>query len=121
LLVDDSPFFRNLLQPILQVAGYDVTTADTAAQALTLCENGREFDVIVSDIEMPGMSGFDFAETLRRSEKFRETPILALSSHTHPADIDRARRVGFTDFIPKLDREGLLASLSELGGRSAAE
>jgi hypothetical protein len=44
-----------------------------------------------------------------------------LSSHTHPADIDRARRVGFTDFIPKLDREGLLASLSELGGRSAAE
>ncbi|MBN9498184.1 MAG: hybrid sensor histidine kinase/response regulator [Alphaproteobacteria bacterium] len=121
LLVDDSPFFRNLLQPILQVAGYDVTTADTAAQALTLCESGREFDVIVSDIEMPGMSGFDFAETLRRSEKFRETPILALSSHTHPADIDRARRVGFTDFIPKLDREGLLASLSELGGRSAAE
>lgn len=121
LLVDDSPFFRNLLQPILQVAGYEVTTADTAAQALTLCEGGREFDVIVSDIEMPGMSGFDFAETLRRSEKFRETPILALSSHTHPADIDRARRVGFTDFIPKLDREGLLASLSELGGRSAAE
>jgi two-component system, chemotaxis family, sensor kinase CheA len=121
LLVDDSPFFRNLLQPILQVAGYDVTTAETAAQALTICESGREFDVIVSDIEMPGMSGFDFAETLRRSDKFRETPILALSSHTHPADIDRARRVGFTDFIPKLDREGLLASLSELGGRSAAE
>jgi two-component system chemotaxis sensor kinase CheA len=121
LLVDDSPFFRNLLQPILQVAGYDVTTAETAAQALTLCDGGREFDVIVSDIEMPGMSGFDFAETLRRSERFRETPILALSSHTHPADIERARRVGFTDFIPKLDREGLLASLSELGARSAAE
>jgi two-component system, chemotaxis family, sensor kinase CheA len=121
LLVDDSPFFRNLLQPILQVAGYDVTTAETATQALSLCEGGREFDVIVSDIEMPGMSGFDFAEALRRSDRFRETPILALSSHTHPADIERARRVGFTDFIPKLDREGLLASLSELGARSAAE
>jgi two-component system chemotaxis sensor kinase CheA len=64
---------------------------------------------------MPGMSGFEFAEALRKTERFRETPILAMSSHTHPQDIERARRVGFTDFIPKLDREGLLASLNELG------
>lgn len=115
LLVDDSPFFRNLLQPILSVAGFEVTTAETATGALAMCEAGREFDVIVSDIEMPGMSGFEFAEALRRTERFRETPILALSSHTHPRDIERARDVGFTDFIPKLDREGLLASLNELG------
>ncbi|MCA3262618.1 MAG: hybrid sensor histidine kinase/response regulator [Telmatospirillum sp.] len=115
LLVDDSPFFRNLLQPILSVAGFEVTTAETATGALAMCEAGREFDVIVSDIEMPGMSGFEFAEALRRTERFRETPILALSSHTHPRDIERARNVGFTDFIPKLDREGLLASLNELG------
>ncbi|MBI1244025.1 MAG: response regulator [Alphaproteobacteria bacterium] len=122
LLVDDSPFFRNLLQPILSVAGYEVTTADTGTQALSMCEAGREFDIVVSDIEMPGMSGFEFAEALRRIERFRETPILALSSHTHPQDIERARRVGFTDFIPKLDREGLLASLNELsaGARVAA-
>jgi two-component system chemotaxis sensor kinase CheA len=114
LLVDDSPFFRNLLQPILSVAGYEVTTADTGTQALAMCEAGREFDIVVSDIEMPGMSGFEFAEALRKTDRFRETPILALSSHTHPQDIERARRVGFTDFIPKLDREGLLASLNEL-------
>ncbi len=114
LLVDDSPFFRNLLQPILSVAGYEVTTADTGTQALAMCEAGRDFDIVVSDIEMPGMSGFEFAEALRKIERFRETPVLALSSHTHPQDIERARRVGFTDFIPKLDREGLLASLNEL-------
>jgi two-component system, chemotaxis family, sensor kinase CheA len=115
LLVDDSPFFRNMLHPILSVAGYDVTTAETGNQAFAMCEAGREFDVIVSDIEMPGMNGFEFAEALRKTERFRDTPIIAMSSHTHPDDLERAHRVGFTDFIPKLDRDGLLASLKELG------
>jgi len=53
LLVDDSPFFRNMLTPLLTVAGYNVKTADNAADALKMQEAGEEFDVIVSDIEMP--------------------------------------------------------------------
>ena len=64
LLVDDSPFFRNLLTPLLNVAGYQVTTAENPAQALRLQEDGIDFDVIVSDIEMPGMNGFDLARAL---------------------------------------------------------
>ena len=58
LLVDDSPFFRNLLTPLLSVAGYDVTTAEDGVQAMKLADKGVDFDVIVSDIEMPHMDGF---------------------------------------------------------------
>jgi two-component system chemotaxis sensor kinase CheA len=113
LLVDDSPFFRNLLTPLLSVAGYDVTSVDGADKALALCEAGRDFDVIVSDIEMPGMSGFEFAETVRKGGRWQDTPLVALSAHTSAKDLDRGRKAGFVDYIAKLDREALLNTLSQ--------
>jgi two-component system, chemotaxis family, sensor kinase CheA len=113
LLVDDSPFFRNLLAPLLSTAGYEVTTAESGDQALGLCESGRDFDVIISDIEMPGMDGFEFAEKVRNNSRWQETPLVALTSRTSPGDLDRGRQVGFTDYIAKLDRDALLRTLSE--------
>jgi two-component system chemotaxis sensor kinase CheA len=112
LLVDDSPFFRNLLTPLLSVAGYDVTSVDGADKALALCEAGRDFDVIVSDIEMPGMSGFEFAEAVK-SGRWQNTPLVALSAHTSAKDLDRGRKAGFVDYIAKLDRDALLNTLSQ--------
>ena len=113
LLVDDSPFFRNLLAPLLTVAGYDVTTAEDGPQALALCEKGEDYDVIVSDIEMPNMSGFEFAQEVKANSRWRETPLVALSSSASPEDLARGRSVGFDDYIPKSDRDALLQSLRE--------
>ena len=61
LLIDDSPFFRNMLTPVLQAAGYQVTAAASAPEALAMLKDGRAFDVVVTDIEMPEMDGFEFA------------------------------------------------------------
>ena len=72
LLVDDSVFFRDMLKPVLQAAGYEVTTADSATQALEMKEMGLEFDVIVSDIEMPEIDGYAFAESLQNDECWGE-------------------------------------------------
>jgi len=113
LLVDDSPFFRNLLTPLLSVAGYDVTAVENATEALALCEAGEDFDVIVSDIEMPGMSGFDFAEAIRRGTRWQAVPMVALSSHATQRDLDRGRQAGFTDYVAKFDRDALLYTLQQ--------
>jgi two-component system chemotaxis sensor kinase CheA len=116
LLVDDSPFFRNLLAPLLDVAGYEVTTAESADAALELCNSGHEFDVIVSDIEMPGMNGYEFAAALREQGKWADTPLVALSSHATPSDLERGRQAGFRDYVAKFDRETLLDSLNQTLG-----
>jgi two-component system chemotaxis sensor kinase CheA len=113
LLVDDSPFFRNMLAPLLQVAGYDVTTAGDAREALRLMEEGEVFDCIVSDIEMPGMSGFEFAKTVRGNDRWQGVPMVALSSHATSRDFERGRSVGFTDYVAKFDREALLSTLTQ--------
>lgn len=113
LLVDDSPFFRNLLTPLLTVSGYDVTAVESADEALALCESGEDFDVIVSDIEMPGMSGLDFAQAVRAGTRWAGTPLVALSSHASPRDLDRGRQAGFNDYVAKFDREALLFTLQQ--------
>ena len=87
--------------------------AKGVAEALELLEADSQFDIIVSDIEMPGKSGFDLAKACRSDERWKNTPIVALSSYTSPKDLDRGREAGFTDYVAKFDREALLAALSQ--------
>ncbi|ADZ69377.1 hybrid sensor histidine kinase/response regulator [Polymorphum gilvum] len=114
LFVDDSPFFRNMLTPVLKAAGYDVTTCSGPDEAFELLENGAEFQAIVSDIEMPRVNGFEFCEALRRDPRFRKMPILALSAMVTPASIERGRQAGFDDYVAKFDRPGLIAALKDV-------
>jgi two-component system chemotaxis sensor kinase CheA len=112
LLVDDSAFFRNMLAPVLKAAGYKVRVAVNAQEGLAALRN-QEFDVILTDIEMPDMNGFEFAETIKADQKLASTPIIALSSMISPAAIERGRQAGFHDYVAKFDRPGLIAALKE--------
>ena len=114
LLVEDSAFFRNLLQPMLKLAGYHVTVAEHGEAALDICRDSLPFDIIVSDIEMPGLSGFDLAHELRNSEAYKHVPLVALSSHASPKDIERARQHGFDEYVTKLDPKALLGTLTKV-------
>lgn len=113
LLVDDSAFFRNLLAPYLSAAGYEVTTAPTGDEALRLREAGQAFDMIVSDIEMPGISGFEFAEAVRADERWRDVPMIALSSCTNEDLMKRGRQAGFSAYVPKTQRQDLVRILND--------
>ena len=73
----------------------------------------HEVDLIFLDIEMPDMNGFEFAEKVKSDSKWQDTPMVALSSHATPQDIDRGLEVGFNKYIAKFDRETLLHTISE--------
>ena len=113
LLVDDSSFFRNMLGPVLRAAGYNVTACEDAQQALEMLEDGHQFDAIVSDIEMPGLSGYEFTSQVRKDSRYANTPIIAMSAHASPAAVERGREAGFSDYVAKFDRTGLIAAIKE--------
>ena len=114
LLIDDSSFFRNMLTPLLSMAGYDVTSLEKPSEALQMCEEGVIFDVIVSDIEMPNMNGFEFAQHVKSDGGiWADTPMIALSSHATPQDIERGTQVGFSNYVAKFDKDTLLNTLSQ--------
>jgi two-component system chemotaxis sensor kinase CheA len=113
LLVDDSAFFRNMLAPVLKAAGYRVRVANNAQEGLVVLRSGQQFDAILTDIEMPDMNGFEFAETIKADQRLNAMPIIALSSMISPAAIERGRQAGFHDYVAKFDRPGLIAALKE--------
>jgi two-component system chemotaxis sensor kinase CheA len=112
LLVDDSAFFRNMLAPVLKAAGYKVRTAPNAQEGLAALR-AQSFDVVLTDIEMPDMNGFEFAEVIRSDNNLGQMPIIALSAMVSPAAIERGRQAGFHDYVAKFDRPGLIAALKE--------
>jgi two-component system chemotaxis sensor kinase CheA len=113
LLVDDSAFFRNMLAPVLKAAGYRVRVANNAQEGLVVLRSGLRFDAILTDIEMPDMNGFEFAEVIKADQRLGAMPIIALSSMISPAAIERGRQAGFHDYVAKFDRPGLIAALKE--------
>jgi two-component system chemotaxis sensor kinase CheA len=113
LAVEDSDFFRQLLVPTLSAAGYQVTAIGSAAEALRLRETGAMFDVILSDIEMPDMNGYDFARAVRASGPWANLPMIALSGRSEPVDVEVGREAGFTDYVAKFERDALLESLAQ--------
>jgi two-component system, chemotaxis family, sensor kinase CheA len=108
LLVEASPFYRNLLTPLLGMAGYDVTSVESADRALALRAAGEDFDVIVGDGDGAAMP--DFAARMREGS-WRETPLVALAEAL-PADAAPTRQAGFAGAVAKLDREALLGGIA---------
>ncbi len=121
LIVEDSDFFRQLLIPTLSAAGFVVTAASGAAQALKLRDSGVMFDAIVSDIEMPELDGLAFARRVRAGGAWLELPMIALSGRARPKDIAAAREAGFTDFVEKFEPEPLLDCIQRCLANAGAQ
>ena len=101
LIADDEANLLNLLKDNLEESGYSVLTAADGEQALHLWLENRP-DVIVLDIEMPKMNGWQVLEEVRRVSKDKELPvILVLSAYTQPEDIRRGLKLGANKYLTK--------------------
>lgn len=114
LLIDDKTFFLDMLGPVLSVAGYDVTTTDSAAQAIMLMERGAKFEAIITDTDMPVMDGYTLARTLIADPRWQCPPILALASYAGPVIQQAAKASGMVTAVGKFDRRALLKGLSDV-------
>ena len=86
--------------------------ADKAhALAFDMRDAGAMFDAIVSDIEMPEMDGLQFAQAVRSSGPWIDLPMIALTAHAEPRDVEAGRDAGFPDYVVKFQRDALLSSL----------
>lgn len=100
LLVEDNLDTLEVLAELLRLEGAEVVTASAAAQALALAD-AQDFDLVVSDIAMPGMDGHQLMQALRLRERCRDWPAIAVTGFGRAADAERALAAGFQAHIPK--------------------
>jgi two-component system chemotaxis sensor kinase CheA len=114
LLVEDSDFFRNQVRKFIEDDGYAVDTAEDGLVAWNMLNSDPErYDLVVTDIEMPNMDGFELARNIRQDKRFSLTPIIALTSLAADEDVARGKAAGIDDYQVKLDKERLLQSIYE--------
>ena len=112
LVLDDSEDTTEMLRHLLEQSGAVVVTASNGLDALRIASE-HEFDIVLSDISMPGMDGFEFVRRLRELPGKRDVPVLALTGFGRPEDISRAENEGFFSHLTKPFDLGALAQILE--------
>jgi two-component system chemotaxis sensor kinase CheA len=115
LVAEDSITSRLLLKNILEAAGYRVHTAVDGVDALAALRQ-HEFDVLVSDVEMPGLNGFELTSQIRADERLKELPVVLVTALDSRKDRERGMEAGASAYVIKgsFDQGDLLATIERL-------
>lgn len=112
LIAEDSNFFRTQVKNYMTEAGYDVIAGEDGAITWELLqEHADEITMVVTDIEMPNMNGLELTETIRRDPRFKDIPIVALTTLAGEEDVAKGKAVGINEYHIKLDKEKLMAAV----------
>jgi CheY-like chemotaxis protein len=112
MYVDDEEALVFLMSRVLQRSGYRVTGVATPEQALQLlAQQPNEFDVVVTDLSMPGMSGFDLASAIKDIRA--DLPVIITSGYVRSEDRDTAKELGVRELVLKPDTVEELAQVLE--------
>ena len=112
LVVDDSRAIREAMTSMLGREGWIVDVAEDGARALQMTQRQR-YDLVVTDLEMPELGGFDLIARLRKDDRFRTVPIIIITSRANPEHRRRARDLGVRALVAKpITRRKLLEALA---------
>lgn len=119
LVVEDDADNLEMMQVVLAADGHQAEPCSTASQALRLChEGGREFDLVLLDVQLPDMSGLEFLRLLRADDRTREWPVLCVSASVRRTDEQSAREAGADHYLAKpFRRKDLLAAIDVTMGK----
>ena len=114
LVVDDVSDVTEMLSVLMTHAGYEVSTASSAAEAIALAKENH-FDIVISDIGMPEMNGYQLAEALRSLPDYGRVPMVAVTGYSMFDDRNRSLNAGFNEHVTKpIDPRAFLDLIEQL-------
>ncbi len=122
ILVEDTSFFRRQVSAYLAAQGHQVVTVVNGEEAFNRLQAGGAsgFDLVVTDIEMPIMDGFELTKRIRSSTALSELPVIALTTRFRDADIKMGRDVGFNAYLEKFNGDALMQTVDRIFGPQSA-
>ena len=112
LYAEDSNFFRNQVKGYLDDDGYNVIEAEDGIEAWELINrHSDEVSLVITDIEMPNMDGFELAQKIKNDSRFSRLPVIALTTMASEEHIKKGKQIGIDDYQIKLDKEKLMKSV----------
>lgn len=114
LVVDDVSDVTDMLSVLMTHAGYEVSTASSAPEAIALAKENH-FDIVISDIGMPEMNGYQLAEALRGLPDYESVPMVAVTGYSMFDDRNRSLNAGFNEHVTKpIDPRAFLELIEQL-------
>lgn len=115
LLVEDNPQNRYLVTFLLDKHGYTVDVAEDGEQALEMLETGPVPNVILMDMQLPKIDGYEATRRIKADERFRHIPLVALTAHSMKGDRGKALEAGCDEYVTKpVDAEALVLLIARL-------
>ncbi len=114
LVVDDEELFRIMISEILSAEGFEVIVAEDGEEAIEIASTSLP-DLILMDMNMPKMTGFQAIRTLKEKDKTKNTPIVAVTANNTTGDYEEAYDAGCNGYLPKpIDAARLIEKVKEL-------
>jgi len=101
LVVEDNHVNQKVVTAVLRKRGFVIELANDGREALAKLESGAEFDLVLMDVQMPGLDGLEATRLIRKDERWKALPIVAMTAHAMTGDKERCLEAGMNGYISK--------------------